>query len=192
MDDFIFNMRFQGKMFRRESDKALKDFKKYQEKAKVQLMKNNAEAAQIYAQQAVQYKQYSAQYVQMACKFDIICGNLKTQQLNSQTVGEIAKLNDVVQQNLQPSEMINQAKVMTQFNMVCEKMGVQQSVVQNMMGETDQQVGVSDLMRQLEDEIATKDVGQVKDVQQIEEPVAVVQNQKRNELDDLASKLAML
>lgn len=102
IEDFLFNLKFQAKQFRRESDKQLREAKKYEAKCRDNLRKGNRDAAQIYAQQVIAQRGYSTRYLQMAVKFDIMAGTLKTQQVNKRVCNDIARLNKTVMQEMNP------------------------------------------------------------------------------------------
>lgn len=79
----------------------------------------------------------------MACRMEVIAGQLKTQQVNANVTKEIDRLNQVVKSCVNPEALLDNAKVMTHFNNICEMMGIQQKMVENMMGGTDSQQSVS-------------------------------------------------
>ncbi|CAL6035844.1 SNF7_family protein [Hexamita inflata] len=190
MEDFMFNLKFQAKQFKRESDHALKEANKTQIKCRDNLQKGNRDAAQIYAQQVIQQRNFSSRYLQMSVKFDILQSQLKSQELSKNVTKEISKMNKIVATQLEPAQILDSAKTMTQFNELCEQMGVQQSVVQNMMGET-APIGVAQLITQLEEEIATKQTEQVGNVPSIQQTQQVV-NSNVNEVEDMQKRLAMM
>ncbi|CAL5983102.1 SNF7_family protein [Hexamita inflata] len=189
MEDFMFNLKFQAKQFKRESDHALKEANKTQAKCRDNLQKGNRDAAQIYAQQVIQQRNFSARYLQMSVKFDILQSQLKSQELSKNVTKDIQKMNKIVATQLEPAQILDSAKTMTQFNELCEQMGVQQSVVQNMMGET-APIGVAQLITQLEEEIATKQTEQVGNVPSIQTQQVV--NSNVNEVEDMQKRLAMM
>lgn len=191
VDDFIFNLKFQSKQFRRESDRQLREAKKYETKCRDNLRKGNRDAAQIYAQQVIAQRGYSARYLQMAVKFDIMAGTLRTQQVNKRVCSDIAKLNKTVMQEMSPEQIVDSAKTMTQFNNLCEQMGVQQQVVQNMMGQTESPQSVQELIGQIETEIAVDTAGQIKDAPAVQEQQQVQVEDQDKELEQMKAMLAM-
>lgn len=70
-------------------------------------------------------------------------------------------------------------------------MGVQQQVVQNMMGQTENPQSVQDLIGQIETEIAVDTAGQIKDAPAVQEQAQVQVEDQDKELEQMKAMLAM-
>jgi len=134
MDDQVFNLKFNAKMFEKYSKKCEKKEAKQKLEVKKALEKGNVEAARIYASNAIREKNQALSYLRVSAKLEGIAARVeqhKQMSVVTKSMSQIVSMLDKFTKQQVPLEQVT--KIMDSFERVDEGMQVQTEYVNEKM-----------------------------------------------------------
>ena len=89
--EVLINMKMKSKMFMREHKKAMKEKKKYHDKARASLKNGNEEGARLFLDLVSQKQNEAMQYMRMSHRLDVIAGQVKSKLKTTELMNDLAQ-----------------------------------------------------------------------------------------------------
>ena len=196
LQNLIFQLRFTGKQFEKNSKKCEADQKKELAKLKKAIEKSQTDIARIHAENAIRKKNEGVNFLKLSARMDAVVSRLDTavkMQQVTKAMGCVVKGFDKVLDQMNPEKV---SALMDQFEKQMEDFDANGTLISDAIGGTTANTvpdeDVMDLMQAVaaEHNLNLKsDLGPVSASKIGNEPVA---QQGKTDLDDLSSRLAAL